>query len=412
MEKYEVQETLASGSTAKIKKVVTTGDKEYAIKLMRKESVPLKVFLREVKIHKSLKHPNIVEIVDSYEDRERYCIVMRLGYGEVGSMIQSGVGLDPLLANVYFRQLVSAVRYLHSKGICHRDIKPENMLIDANGNLLLSDFGFSTLFLRKGKKRRLRLLAGSPEYMAPEVFEGDYDGSLADIWSCGISLIAFLTGTLPWGAAEKSDEQFSSFISKRDHSQAPFDRIRGQVMRLIMKILVRKEDRLSASMIMEDPWVVQPNRLLNESGLCKDAHGIFELIPCKSKTALHFTQPGEMHKTPKACFISSQPERVRGGNVHRLYAKKVHGRCVVKEICEVLDSMVVSHRDAGESVVFSTIDSKRSALSGEIGVRRLDGDYCVTVRRTRGDAREFEKFVKVFEGLIGYSSRMHLNRIT
>ncbi|AFN82672.1 CHK1-like Ser/Thr protein kinase [Encephalitozoon romaleae SJ-2008] len=199
MEKYELQETLASGSTAKIKKAVVVGNEKCAVKLISKGDMSLQMFLREAKIHGSLRHPNIVEFVDSYEDRERYCIVMKLGYGEVGNMIWSGVGLDPLLAHFYFRQLVSAVKYLHSKGVCHRDIKPENMLIDGNGNLLLSDFGFSTLFFHKGRRRRLRSFVGSLEYMAPEVFEGDYDGSLADIWSCGISLVVFLTGTLPVG---------------------------------------------------------------------------------------------------------------------------------------------------------------------------------------------------------------------
>lgn len=411
MEKYELQETLASGSTAKIKKVVAVGNERCAVKLIRKEEMPLQMFLREVKIHRSLRHPNIVELVDSYEDGERYCIVMKLGYGEVGNMIWSGAGLDPLLANFYFRQLVSTVKYLHSKGICHRDIKPENMLIDGNGNLLLSDFGFSTLFFHKGRRRRLRSSVGSLEYMAPEVFEGDYDGSLADIWSCGISLVVFLTGVLPWKRADKSDKKFSSFMSTRDCIKDPFNRIRGQAMKLIMKMMAREGDRLSAAMVMEDPWVVQPNRLFDKSGLCGDPSGLFDLIPYESKVALHFTQPGEVHKASRTHFISSQPRGVRGGDVHRLYTKKGDGKSIVKEVCGALDVMVVSYKDGGESVVFSTVDSKRSVLSGEVGIKRLSEDYCVTICRTKGDAREFEKFVKMLVDLIGYSSKKYLDII-
>lgn len=69
MEKYRIQETLASGSTSKIKKTLTPDNKEHAIKIIQKIDMPLKNFLKEVKIHRSLKHQNIVEFIDSYEDQ-------------------------------------------------------------------------------------------------------------------------------------------------------------------------------------------------------------------------------------------------------------------------------------------------------------------------------------------------------
>ncbi|AFN82673.1 CHK1-like Ser/Thr protein kinase [Encephalitozoon romaleae SJ-2008] len=200
-------------------------------------------------------------------------------------------------------------------------------------------------------------------------------------------------------------------MSARDYRQDPFNRIRGQTMKLIMKMMAREGDRLSAAMIVKEPWVVQPNRFFDKSGLCGDPSGLFDLIPHESKVALHFTQPGEVHKASGTYFISSQTGGVRGGDVHRLYTKKGDGKSIVKEVCEALGVMVVPYKDVGESVAFSTIDSKRSVLSGEIGIKKLSENYCVIICRTKGDSREFEKFVKMLVDLTGYSSKEYLDII-
>lgn len=97
-------------------------------------------------------------------------------------------------AQKYFKQLISAVEYLHSKGIAHRDLKPENLLLDENDNLKVSDFGLATIYRFRGKERCLEKRCGTLPYVAPEVLLHPYHAEPADIWSCGIILVALLAG--------------------------------------------------------------------------------------------------------------------------------------------------------------------------------------------------------------------------
>lgn len=108
-------------------------------------------------------------------------------------------------AHKYFTQLISAVEYMHSRGIAHRDLKPENLLLDSNDNLKVSDFGMATVYRLKGIERKMVKRCGSLPYVAPEVFlrprdsvpedtSIPYNAAPVDVWSCGIILVAFLAG--------------------------------------------------------------------------------------------------------------------------------------------------------------------------------------------------------------------------
>jgi serine/threonine protein kinase len=124
-------------------------------------------------------------------------------------------------ARFYFRQLVEGVEYCHSRGVCHRDLKPENLLLDENGNLKISDFGLSALYIggEEGSRTEVRIALGSasrwsckrdclqllhttcgtPNYVAPEVLaDQGYDGRKADVWSAGVILYVLLAGFLPF----------------------------------------------------------------------------------------------------------------------------------------------------------------------------------------------------------------------
>ncbi|XP_019502966.1 PREDICTED: serine/threonine-protein kinase SIK3 isoform X2 [Hipposideros armiger] len=95
-----------------------------------------------------------------------------------------------------FKQIVAAVFFCHCRNIVHRDLKAENLLLDANLNIKIADFGFSNLFT---PGQLLKTWCGSPPYAAPELFEGkEYDGPKVDIWSLGVVLYVLVCGALPF----------------------------------------------------------------------------------------------------------------------------------------------------------------------------------------------------------------------
>jgi len=90
---------------------------------------------------------------------------------------------------------------MHSQGIVHRDIKPENIMLSASGELKLIDFGLSK---RQQGDKKLKTIAGTPYYMAPEVLDGRYD-SKCDTWSLGVLLYVFMSGYLPFQGDNRND---------------------------------------------------------------------------------------------------------------------------------------------------------------------------------------------------------------
>ena len=167
----------------------------------RKLLVESGLFLRfeqEVRILQSIHHPYILEVKDLVFDEEFiYMIIEYCPNGELFNFIVRKGRLLEDEARRLFSQLVSAVDYIHSKGISHRDLKPENILIDKNYNIKLTDFGLC--HKQNPSQQLLKTQCGSPYYAPPEIVLGEkYDGFKGDIWSLGVVLFAMVTGSLPW----------------------------------------------------------------------------------------------------------------------------------------------------------------------------------------------------------------------
>ncbi|XP_069501234.1 serine/threonine-protein kinase MARK2 isoform X14 [Ambystoma mexicanum] len=198
---YRLLKTIGKGNFAKVKlaRHVLTG-KEVAVKIIDKtqlNSSSLQKLFREVRIMKVLNHPNIVKLFEVIETEKTLYLVMEYASGgEVFDYLVAHGRMKEKEARAKFRQIVSAVQYCHQKLIVHRDLKAENLLLDADMNIKIADFGFSNEFTFGNK---LDTFCGSPPYAAPELFQGKkYDGPEVDVWSLGVILYTLVSGSLPF----------------------------------------------------------------------------------------------------------------------------------------------------------------------------------------------------------------------
>uniref|UniRef100_A0A8C7N3R7 non-specific serine/threonine protein kinase n=1 Tax=Oncorhynchus kisutch TaxID=8019 RepID=A0A8C7N3R7_ONCKI len=230
---YRLLKTIGKGNFAKVKlaRHVLTG-KEVAVKIIDKtqlNSSSLQKLFREVRIMKLLNHPNIGEVFD-------YLVAH-------GRMKEKE-------ARAKFRQIVSAVQYCHQKCIVHRDLKAENLLLDADMNIKIADFGFSNEFTMGNK---LDTFCGSPPYAAPELFQGKkYDGPEVDVWSLGVILYTLVSGSLPFDGQNLKELRERVLRGKY---RIPFY-MSTDCENLLKKFLIlNPTKRGSLEQIMKDRWM-------------------------------------------------------------------------------------------------------------------------------------------------------------
>ncbi|EPY88080.1 hypothetical protein CB1_000200066 [Camelus ferus] len=171
-----------------------------AIKIIDKTQLDeenLKKIFREVQIMKMLCHPHIIRLYQVMEtERMIYLVTEYASGGEIFDHLVAHGRMAEKEARRKFKQIVAAVYFCHCRNIVHRDLKAENLLLDANLNIKIADFGFSNLFT---PGQLLKTWCGSPPYAAPELFEGkEYDGPKVDIWSLGVVLYVLVCGALPF----------------------------------------------------------------------------------------------------------------------------------------------------------------------------------------------------------------------
>jgi calcium-dependent protein kinase len=154
--------------------------------------------VEEVSVLRSLDHPNIVKVLEFYQNEKYFFIVTEyLEGGELFDRIMECQSFTETAAVDVMEQLLSAVLYLHRSNIIHRDLKPENIIFetkDPNSKIKVIDFGTSCAF-EKGAKLKKKL--GTPYYIAPEVLKRNYDQS-CDVWSSGVIMYILLCGYPPF----------------------------------------------------------------------------------------------------------------------------------------------------------------------------------------------------------------------
>ncbi|XP_063883229.1 uncharacterized protein LOC135112617 isoform X2 [Scylla paramamosain] len=206
---------------------------------------------REVEIQTHLRHPNVLRMYGYFHcDKRVYLLLEYARHGELYKVLRSQPNsrfTEYHSAN-YIAQLVSALKYLHSKKVIHRDLKPENILIAANGQLKIADFGWSVW----SPNERRTTLCGTLDYLPPEMIEGCKYDEKVDIWSLGVLCYEFVCGKPSFEAAKKS-ETFKR-IARVDIRFPQF--LTDEVVDLICKLLrYNPKERLSLDAVMDHPWI-------------------------------------------------------------------------------------------------------------------------------------------------------------
>ncbi|CRL04630.1 CLUMA_CG017698, isoform A [Clunio marinus] len=257
IKQYKLLKTIGKGNFARVMlaRHMPTGS-EVAIKIIDKTQLntnSLEKLFREVSIMKLLNHPNIVKLYEVIETEKTLYLVMEyINNGEVFEYLVKNGRMKENIARQKFRQIVSAVQYLHSKNIIHRDLKAENLLLDSNLDVKIVDFGFSNMFVEGNK---MDTYCGSPPYAAPELFQGKkYDGPEVDVWSLGVILYTLVSGSLPFDGTTLRELRERVIRGKY---RIPFY-LSTDCEALLKKFLaLNPTKRYTLEQIMKDKWMNQ-----------------------------------------------------------------------------------------------------------------------------------------------------------
>ena len=203
-ETYKIESTLGKGSFATVKKAKNraTGER-FAVKVLSKKKMSDEDklgMMMEIDILKQIDHPNIVRLIDVFEDERHLCLVMELMMGgELFDKILEEEVFSEAEAREATKGIIDAIQYCHNKGIAHRDIKPENLLLQSKegglSTLKIADFGLAKMLEGNALASTT---CGTPGYVAPEVLEQKPYGKECDYWSIGVVTFILLSGSPPF----------------------------------------------------------------------------------------------------------------------------------------------------------------------------------------------------------------------
>ncbi|CDF36388.1 Serine/threonine protein kinase [Chondrus crispus] len=318
---YELLDTLGSGNFGKVKRARHIYlDTFFAIKIVEKSVLVDNIsgnmdIRREMSILRALDHPHIVSLQEVMHSRHRVYLVMDLASrGDFYDLLKKHGPFAENQARIYFAQLVDAVAYCHERGVFHRDLKPENLLLDAQGDLKVTDFGFGAMQDRAGTV--LRTSCGSPHYCAPEVWGGQdgYDGRKADAFSAGVILYTLVAGGQPF-----NDEKDWKVLKKVAKCQPSYpDKMSVELVDLLEKLIVKKPaERWDLQMVKNHPWLARTSLYERQSVLMKKEMGFVLVGGCN--------QEGRTQGVFSRMFGKSDAEEGwEGGEVGSCHSWAVH----------------------------------------------------------------------------------------
>ncbi len=207
LDRYQLRQLVGKGGMANVYRGYDTRlEREVAIKVFKRDDEELlHRFIREAQLMENMHHPHLMTIYDTGESKVDgvlfYYIVMPFMPGGTLRMRLRRSPLSLAEACRYLREIADALDYIHRRGIIHRDIKASNILLDANGNSYLADFGIARTTSDVTQLTTTGNVLGTVDYVAPELFEPHQRAdALSDLYSLGVLLFEMVTGRLPFAA--------------------------------------------------------------------------------------------------------------------------------------------------------------------------------------------------------------------
>ncbi|XP_068899568.1 serine/threonine-protein kinase STK11 isoform X1 [Tenebrio molitor] len=261
--KYVMGDVLGEGSYGKVKEMLDSDTLcRCAVKILKQRKlrrIPNGVqnVEREIKLLKSLKHKNVINLVDVLynEEKQKMYLIMEFCVGSLQGMLDSTPTKKfPLFqAHGYFTQLIDGLEYLHSKRVVHKDIKPGNLLLTLEGELKISDLGVAETIDFFAINDTCIQGQGSPAFQPPEIANGldSFPGFKVDVWSSGVTLYNLVTGEYPF----EGDSIYKLFENiGRGEFTIP-DYIEDPLRSLLLGMLRKDpEDRFSLQYIRQHLW--------------------------------------------------------------------------------------------------------------------------------------------------------------
>ncbi|EGD72674.1 CAMK/CAMKL protein kinase [Salpingoeca rosetta] len=259
LQQYQVGETLGVGAHGEVKRAThKLSGQSVAIKFVpREDCKDGGKRLTEVAALRMLNHPHVVRLYDVIRTSTQVLLVLEcLPGGELFDYLVSRHRLSESEGRRFTRQIMSALTYCHDQGIVHRDLKLENLLLDDDGDVKVTDFGFSNVY-KDGNL--MSTFVGSPAYAAPEIMANEkYSGPKADIWSLGVIVYTLLSGEMPFQADNIADKL--RHITQAEYEMPPY--LSSDAQHLIQLVLQRDpEARPSMEELWQHPWISQSGKL-------------------------------------------------------------------------------------------------------------------------------------------------------
>ncbi|XP_027086862.1 CBL-interacting serine/threonine-protein kinase 23-like isoform X4 [Coffea arabica] len=412
--RYELGKTLGEGTFAKVKfaRNIETGE-NVAIKILDKEKILKHKMIgqikREISTMKLIRHPNVIRMFEVMASKTKIYIVLEfVTGGELFDKIATKGRLKEDEARKYFQQLINAVDYCHSRGVCHRDLKPENLLLDANGVLKVSDFGLSALPQQVREDGLLHTTCGTPNYVAPEVINNKgYDGAKADLWSCGVILFVLMAGYLPF--EESNLLSLYKKIFKAEFTCPPW--FSSSAKRLVKRILdPNPQTRITIAELIENDWFkkgYQPPVFQQEEVSLDDVDSVFD--ESAESQNLVVERREEHPTTPLTMNAFELISTSQGLNLSSLFEKhmgfvKRETRFTSKRpaneiISKIEEAAVPLGFGVKKNNYKMKLQAEKTGRKGHLSVATeiyevAPSLFMVELRKAGGDTLEFHKFYK------------------